>query len=144
MRSYNGHSPEKRTRVGTWLADQWNRGILPRPDHCEACLRTDGVFHGHCEDYDRPTDYIPLCNVCHLMLHCRFRNLGRWHQYRNLVRDGLQPPGMAQSEAFQFLRRTYLRGNFQTMHLVNPVRERTVLDDLADVEVGAVVHDTLF
>ena len=144
MKSYNGHSPQKRAAVGAWLTDQWNRGLLPRPDHCAACLRTDGVFHGHNEDYDQPADYIPLCNICHLMVHCRFRNLSRWHRYRDLVREGLQPPAKGHSEAFQFLRSTYLAGRFDTMHMVNPARDRTVLDDLADVEIGVVPPPTLF
>lgn len=138
MRSYNGHSPEKRLAALAWLKTQWAAGKLPIPDKCIACLRTYGTIQGHNEDYDHPERYVPICNVCHMMIHCRFRNLVRWKQYRDYVRKGWQPPPKSHTEVFGFIKTTYLAGKWGTMRHINPERESTYLDTLPDVELGTV------
>lgn len=71
--SYNGFSGGTRDQVQKVLNTNWATGEWKRPERCEVCGQTEGTIQGHLEDYGRPETYIPLCGVCHMVLHCRFR-----------------------------------------------------------------------
>lgn len=92
MNSYNGFSGDQRARAQRWMNEQWRTGKLERPSCCDACGQVDGAIHGHAEDYSEPfgphlQEYW-LCFLCHMMLHCRFRNPEAWERYREQLRQG--------------------------------------------------------
>jgi hypothetical protein len=94
VKSYNGFTPEQRNESLTWLKDQYARGLRKPPTQCCACEQTKGPIDSHAEDYSKPFgDHLcayPLCYFCHMMVHCRFRNLHAWNTYRDLVASGYQ------------------------------------------------------
>ena len=87
-REYNGFSAAHRTKAGAWFTAQGK----PKPTTCKVCLQTKGWRGWHSEDYSEP--FGPhigehgLCFVCHMMLHCRFRNPEAFEVYRTLIRAG--------------------------------------------------------
>lgn len=97
MNSYNGFTPAQRAKAQAWLNSQWNSGALARPCECHACGQTEGVIDAHAEDYSEPfaagkTDEFHLCFICHMMVHCRYRNRQAWENYKNTVMDGGRYP----------------------------------------------------
>ena len=95
MNSYNGFSPAQRTRAQAWLNREWESGRLARPHVCCACGQSNGIIDAHAEDYSEPfqsgkTDEYHLCFICHMMVHCRFRNHTAWARYRSAVARGVQ------------------------------------------------------
>lgn len=95
MNSYNGFSPETRNRAQNWLRKQWQSGALDKPARCCACGQDQGIIHAHAEDYSEPfragvTDEYHLCFVCHMMVHCRFKNRRAWKRYCDAVARGLR------------------------------------------------------
>lgn len=112
MNSYNGFPPAQRNRAQAWLRAEWASGRLAEPRRCCACGQTDGVIDAHAEDYSEPfgagkTDEFHLCFTCHMMVHCRFKNLDAWDRYRAAVRAGKRFPG-AQSRNFGRFRGDFL------------------------------------
>jgi hypothetical protein len=79
-------------------------GAIDPPGTCEMCGQPHGTMH-HAEDYG-PTveDYFAalhaLCGRCHAMLHLRFRFPGRWAEYKEKCRLGVQPPIRHMGEIF--------------------------------------------
>jgi hypothetical protein len=93
MISYNGFSGAQRMAAQKWLNEQWAAGTLKRPSQCVACGQTAGPIDAHAEDYSQPfaagkTDQYHLCYVCHLMVHCRFRNPERFKEYCRRIAAG--------------------------------------------------------
>lgn len=86
--AYNGFSGERRLEVGRLQNAAFRDGTLRRPMRCVACGQMHGAIQAHLEDYDRWRDYIALCFPCHMMVHFRARNAGRWDAYREIVRGG--------------------------------------------------------
>ena len=131
LSSYNGHSGEKRVRVQRWLNTQFDAGELPRPSKCAACAQSEGVLDAHLEDYDRPETFVPLCVICHLALHCRFRNVAGFVEYRRRVAEGYQHPAVLDRRtALGELQRTVMKGVFPG--IVRPdAPGATFLDTLA-------------
>lgn len=127
---YNGHSPQKREQVQTWLNHQWDTGVLPRPSRCIACDQTQGTIHGHLENYDEPTSYVELCITCHLVLHSRFRFPVVWQRYKQLVADGWQHPGLTQRSAFASLNQGVLAGRWPAGRQRTTAPAGTYLDQL--------------
>jgi hypothetical protein len=94
MKSYNGYTPAQRNKAQAWLNSQWRAGKLQRPCVCHACGQKEGIIDAHAEDYSEPfaagkTDQYHLCFQCHMMVHCRFRNLDKWRWYKQAVADGM-------------------------------------------------------
>ena len=94
MKSYNGYTAAQRNKAQAWLNSQWRAGKLAKPTVCHACGQDQGVIDAHAEDYSEPfaagkTDQNHLCFQCHMMLHCRFRNLDKWRWYKEAVADGM-------------------------------------------------------
>lgn len=95
MKSYNGYSGTLRDQAQRWLNAQWRAGTLVRPARCMACGQMEGPIDAHAEDYSLPfaagkTDEFHLCFVCHMGVHCRFKNPLAWDTYRDGVRMGLR------------------------------------------------------
>ncbi|MGH9605552.1 MAG: hypothetical protein ACRD3N_07615 [Terracidiphilus sp.] len=93
MKPYNGFPPEQRERAQRWLRAEWASGRLVRPSKCCACGQDRGVIDAHAEDYSEPfaggkTDKFHLCFICHMMVHCRFRNRAAWDRYRKQIAQG--------------------------------------------------------
>lgn len=92
MKSYNGFSPELRNKSQRWINAEYAAGRRQRPTKCVACGQTKGIFDAHSEDYSEPFgDHIGefgICFVCHMMLHCRYRNKEAWEEYKACVRLG--------------------------------------------------------
>lgn len=94
MKSYNGFSATQRQKAQNWLNEQWKAKRLERPHKCVSCTQDQGIIDAHAEDYTEPfeagkTDKYHLCFRCHMMLHCRFRNLEAFSVYTQRVKDGL-------------------------------------------------------
>lgn len=94
MNAYNGFSPQQRNRAQAWLNAQWRDGALARPAVCCACGQEHGPIDAHAEDYSEPfaqgkTDEYHLCFLCHMMVHCRFRNRAAFDRYREAVVNGI-------------------------------------------------------
>lgn len=87
---YNDFPPNARTKAGQWYRRQVASGLLVVDDNCMTCGSPQRV-NGHSEDYSSP--YGPhigafdLCWFCHMMIHCRKRNLIAWDRYCEHVED---------------------------------------------------------
>ena len=95
MNPYNGFTGAQRDKAQRWLNQQWALGALKRPIECVACGQDQGVIDAHAEDYSEPfragvTDAFHLCFVCHMMVHCRYRNEPVWRNYRDCVEFGFR------------------------------------------------------
>lgn len=92
MSSYNGFSDAIRNRAQRWLNNQMAAKTLARPSICCACGQDKGIVHYHAEDYNEPFGAelyrYPLCYVCHMLLHCRFRSQKVWLRYLKDLRAG--------------------------------------------------------
>lgn len=97
MKDYNGFTSAQRSKAQRWLNAQWGARTFHRPTVCCACGQRHGVIDAHAEDYSEPFTYeklmsYPLCFICHMMVHCRFRNFPVWDAYREKVREGWRYP----------------------------------------------------
>ena len=88
-RSYNGWTPEQRSKGGRWYRRNRKNGTIPAPTACHCCGQTVGV-NGHSEDYSEPFgDHIGewhLCYRCHMATHCRFKNWQGFLAYKELIK----------------------------------------------------------
>lgn len=93
MNSYNGFSPTQRTKALKWFRREQSIGNKPaNPECCDICGQTEGHLEWHSEDYSDPFDLghigkFGLCYVCHMMLHCRFKNKQAWEVYGAALAD---------------------------------------------------------
>lgn len=89
MNPYNGFTPSQRMKAFRWLKAQDREPV----EVCDACGSKANV-NPHSEDYSEPFgDHIgafALCYACHMMVHCRFKNLDLWLVYCGEVRLGLR------------------------------------------------------
>lgn len=95
MNSYNGFSPNQRMKALRWLRDQQAKGLRDqKPVSCDVCHQTEGLLDFHSEDYSEPfgpnIGEYSLCYICHMMIHCRFRNRASWNIYKKYLREGKQ------------------------------------------------------
>lgn len=92
MKSYNGFSPSQRYKALNWLKGEYAAGRRARPFSCDCCRQTEGIIEHHSEDYSEPfgnnIGQYALCYICHMMIHCRFRNPRQWQLYKQMVADG--------------------------------------------------------
>ena len=94
MNSYNGFSPSHRYKALAWFKKEIKEGRKPaKPDICDACGQKDGVLAWHSEDYSEPFgNHIGehgLCYLCHMMIHCRFKNKATWSKYVDIIESGM-------------------------------------------------------
>ena len=99
MKSYNGFDPKQRYKALAYHKEQIATGNKPaRPECCHACGQTEGVLVWHSEDYSEPFgEHIGehgLCYVCHMMIHCRFRNRKAWQYHIGQLLQGRMPQAM--------------------------------------------------
>ena len=127
MKSYNGFDAKQRYRALAYHKEQISLGNKPpKPECCHACGQTEGVLVWHSENYSEPFgDHIGehgLCYVCHMMIHCRFRNPRAWRYHIGQVSRGMMPEPMYSQNWKAFLQThliragtaTYTKGNVQT------------------------------
>lgn len=93
MKSYNGFSPAQRMKALKWLkADKAAKGETMTPEMCEVCGQEWGPLSYHSEDYSEPfgphIGAYALCYICHMMIHCRFRNPVAWGEYKAALKMG--------------------------------------------------------
>lgn len=96
MNSYNGFSPAQRYKALAWFKKEIKEGRKPeKPDVCDCCGQTNGHLMWHSEDYSEPfgkhIGEHGLCYVCHMMVHCRFRNKSLWQEFVNILTSGKKP-----------------------------------------------------
>tara|TARA_Y100000385_G_scaffold241948_1_gene258661 strand:- start:4970 stop:5389 length:420 start_codon:yes stop_codon:yes gene_type:complete len=94
LNSYNGFSPSHRYKALAWFKKEIKEGRKPaKPDICDACGQKDGVLAWHSEDYSEPFgSHIGehgLCYLCHMMIHCRFKNKATWSKYVDIIESGM-------------------------------------------------------
>lgn len=99
MKSYNGFSPQQRYKALDYHKEQIRLGNKPeRPEKCDSCGQTHGILVWHSEDYSEPfgphIGQHGLCYVCHMWIHCRFRNRGGWELHKKRISEGLGPQAM--------------------------------------------------
>ena len=91
MNSYNGVSGEERLAFDKNLKILISQQRLPKPVICEKCGQTKGQIQIHSEyykSYERE-DLEYLCQLCHLMWHCRrFKSQFEW--YDRQVKSGVR------------------------------------------------------
>jgi hypothetical protein len=84
--SYNGFTPQQRSRALRWLQREYAEGRRQRPTECDGCGQTDGVIEAHSENYSEPFgDHIGqygFCFRCHMALHNRARAPEAWARYK--------------------------------------------------------------
>lgn len=92
LKTYNGFDHDARMKGFRWLKAEYAAGRRTKPTVCDACGQTEGQIAGHSEDYSEPFgDHIgkhALCERCHLMIHCRFKNPEAWAIYKQHIREG--------------------------------------------------------
>jgi len=94
MTWYNGFSPEQRARGDKWIREAIDYGELPRlkDTKCKICGQDKGIRHYHCEDYSSYETVvggaIPLCWMCHMMIHRRARNPKSVENYFKRIEAG--------------------------------------------------------
>lgn len=134
MNSYNGFEPVQRYRALRWLKAETAAGRRHSPTVCDACGQSEGVIQAHSEDYSEPFgDHIGaygFCYLCHMMIHCRHHDRNRWDQYRQAVREGHQPAALKGRNWTAV--KAILSGAEPLWGEHRVVRERTVLDDIAE------------
>jgi hypothetical protein len=134
MKSYNGFTPHHRMQAYRWLMTEYASGRRLRPIACDACQQDEGLIEPHSEDYSAP--YGPhigqygLCYICHMFLHCRFRNPQRWSAYRDAVRDGAVFKPFT-SKAFSVFARVFLSGTLPEPGCRHEPTGPTLLDVIA-------------
>lgn len=87
MNSYNGFSGSQRLKALKWFREQQAKGFRPlKPNSCDICTQTQGVLEYHSEDYSSPfgdnIGQFGLCYMCHMMIHCRYKNEHVWNIYK--------------------------------------------------------------
>ena len=96
MNSYNGYTPQQRTKALKWFRAAQARGEKSRhPESCDICGQTEGHLEWHSEDYSEPFDLdhigkFGLCYPCHMMIHCRFKNKEAWKVYGESIKEGFR------------------------------------------------------
>jgi hypothetical protein len=61
-------------------------GTLKRKDVCEHCGELEKQIYGHHEDYNKPTDVIWLCGLCHKKRHIT-KDLNKHKHFPSNARD---------------------------------------------------------
>lgn len=95
---YNGTSGIDRMRLGGVQSRAVRAGKMNRAVVCCACGQTEGRVVMHLEDYARWREPIPLCLLCHSLLHVRDRHKETRDRYREVIGNGARfgpavPPG---------------------------------------------------
>jgi len=139
MKDYNGFTADQRNRSYAWLKAQWAAGLLPRPSRCCACGQDRGIIDAHAEDYSEPfgphlLDY-PLCFICHMMVHCRFKAKGAWNRYRAAIAQGYRFPAFF-TRNFPAFTKLYLGDELPPHVAVITERRSFPLDD---IDSGAIL-----
>lgn len=135
MKSYNGFSPEQRYKALAYHKEQIKLGKKPpKPDCCDACGQTEGFLTWHSEDYSEPFgEHIGqhgVCYVCHMMIHCRFRNRFAWAYHIDELRKGKMPQPMHTANWRVFLN-MHLNRAGSHIYLDGKVNPNSFIFDLA-------------
>ncbi|NQE86286.1 hypothetical protein [Nocardia terpenica] len=136
LSTYNGFPGEYRERVQAELTAMWSSGLWEPPGECAVCYQTGGAIHGHLEDYSQPETYVPLCIICHLIVHARFREPELFAEYRRWICDGNRPDAQTQNSGFVVMKTRFRPSNgYQGWPgaTVNKPVAATFLDGLAPV-----------
>lgn len=108
---YNGFTPAERAKGGAAYNAAIRSGVVKSPTQCEACQAAEGVT-GHNEDYETPLQFFEVCFLCHMMIHCRYRDVGRWQLYLSLLDEGAV---LARVSGWPEFREKYLSGDLDAL-----------------------------
>lgn len=94
MNPYNGYSGSQRLKALAWIKKQYALGAKPpKPTCCHVCGQKEGNLAWHSEDYSAPfgdnIGRFGLCYICHMMIHCRYKNKKAWQNYKSYIKNGL-------------------------------------------------------
>jgi hypothetical protein len=136
LSSYNGFTGKEREASLRRVHKLWDSGEVPRPTKCLACAQEVGVIHGHSEDYSDDKVHIPICIMCHLLLHMRFQMPQVWDDYRLAVRNGFRYQGkpLEQRNALYVLKNLVPGVIYEDEHYVGTVTSGTVLDMICPIK----------
>lgn len=84
---YNGFEGLERRRLALFLRWCQLAGILSWPKSCDICASPKNVSF-HSENYYNVLQAIPLCKLCHKILHMRFRSQNAWLDLSERYADG--------------------------------------------------------
>ena len=95
MNSYNGFTPAQRMKALQWSKQQVALGLRDKkPESCDICGQRNGFLCRHSENYSEPFgDHIGelgLCYICHMMIHCRFKNPDKWASYKKTIAENMR------------------------------------------------------
>ena len=93
MKSYNGFTPKQRLAGDKIIKKAIEDGILMKLSDCKCkfCGQDKGIRHYHCEDYSPENilnDAIPVCWLCHMMIHSRFKHPKSYVKYFREIKKG--------------------------------------------------------
>lgn len=134
MNSYNGFSPEQRNKALKFHKERIQAGLKPpHPKSCDGCGVDRGFLAWHSEDYSEPFgDHIGeygVCYICHMQIHCRFRNADAFKEYASLVKDGGFYDPFARPHWWHF-KTMFLQGNGEKPQLfrrVEPLQDSLIV-----------------
>ena len=141
MNSYNGYSGPQRLKALAWIKKQYAKGVKPpKPCACDVCSQTEGLLMWHSEDYSEPfgenIGRFGLCYICHMMIHCRFRNPYVWQKYKEAINDGFCFEPYYKNDWNSF-RVEFLLNKFQTRKYEKKSHNKAGLLDLIEKGVYA-------
>ena len=143
LRSYNGFTATERMTAYRWLMAEYAAGRRMRPVACDACTQTAGLIEPHSEDYSSPfgphIGQWGVCYTCHMMIHCRFKALDRWDEYRSAVRAGAIFAPIAK-RAFPVFAGRFLRGPLPMPERYRESVPETLLDLIEHGELRPTDH----
>jgi hypothetical protein len=106
---YNGFSPEQREQGDKWIKKAVADGRLAplNTTKCHYCGQEQGIRHYHCEDYSTEEivvgTSIPVCWVCHMMIHRKGRHPASYRNYFDRVKQGYMPKPVFTGNQWQAL-----------------------------------------
>jgi hypothetical protein len=140
MKSYNGFSPAQRMKALKWSrARRAAAGEPAAPSICDSCGQTHPPLTYHSEDYSEPfgphIGQYALCYICHMMIHCRFRNPARWRTYKEAIRKGVIYDSYGTNNWQQF-RNDFLMSNaFPNTYSLGEPKLNCLLDEIDGTNV---------
>lgn len=135
LSNYNGFTGKQREDSLKRVHKLWDSGQVPRPTKCLACEQEVGVIHGHSEDYSDDHVHIPICIMCHLLLHMRWQLPEQWEDYKLAVRNGFRYQGkpLEQRNALYVLKNLLPHVLYDDANYVGVVTSGTVLDMICPI-----------
>ncbi len=141
MNGYNGFSGKQRLAALKWFRNQQAKGMKPHnPSECDICTQTNGALEWHSENYSSPfgkhIGQFGLCYICHMMIHCRYKNQTAWKIYKQAIKDKKMFKNY-KGRHWMFFKRECLDNNFNMVSY--DTVEKNNYKMLLDIETGIYI-----